>query len=121
MKKILIADDSKVFRALEEAFLAQRGYEVMHAADGVAALKLTLSEKPDLVLLDVQMPVMDGVQVLSTLKANPETSHIPVIVITTIGRTQDRDILLQGGADDVLSKPINGHALLAKVVALIGF
>jgi two-component system, cell cycle response regulator len=119
-KKILIADDSTVFRTLEAAFLLQRGYTVMHAADGAQAVRLAYAEKPDLILLDVQMPVMDGVSVLATLKNNPSTRHIPIIVITTIGREKDRDILLRGGADDFASKPIDGSDLVAKVQRLIG-
>jgi len=119
-KTILIADDSQVFRALEQAFLTQRGYTVLHAGDGASALKIVLEQKPDLVLLDVQMPVMDGPSVLAALKANPATKAIPVIMITTIGREKDREILLRGGANDFISKPINGQTLLVKVQALIG-
>ena len=120
MKTILIADDSKVFRSLEEAFLAQRGYRCLHAEDGAAALKLAIEAKPDLILLDVQMPVMDGVQTLAALKSNEATRAIPVIIITTLGRDEDRSILRKGGADDVISKPINGHTLVRKVGELIG-
>jgi CheY-like chemotaxis protein len=119
-KQILIADDSTVFRTLEAAFLMQRGYKIMHAADGAEAVRLAFSQKPDLILLDVQMPIMDGVSVLATLKASPDTKHIPIIVITTIGRDIDRDILLRGGADDFVSKPIDGRDLVAKVHRLIG-
>ncbi len=120
MKTILVADDSKAFRALEEAMLVGRGYRVLQAGDGAETVRIAFTEKPDLILLDIQMPVMDGVSVLSTLKAKPETSAIPIIVITTIGREKDRDILLKGGADDFVSKPINGQSLLAKVEKLLG-
>jgi CheY-like chemotaxis protein len=119
-KKVLVADDSKVFRALEEAFLTSRGYTVLHAADGAETLRLTHQERPDLILLDIQMPVMDGVQVLSTVKNNPETKSIPVIVITTIGRDSDLTLLRKGGADDVIAKPINGSELIVKVHKFIG-
>ncbi len=120
MKTILVADDSKAFRALEQAMLVGRGYRVLQAGDGAETVRMAFTEKPDLILLDIQMPVMDGVSVLSTLKAKPETSAIPIIVITTIGREKDRDILLRGGADDFISKPINGQSLLAKVEKLLG-
>ncbi len=119
-KTILIADDSTVFRTLEAAFLVQRGYTIMQAGDGAEAVRLAFEQKPDLILLDVQMPVMDGVSVLATLKSSAETRHIPIIVITTIGREKDREILLKGGADEFVSKPIDGRDLVAKVQHLIG-
>jgi two-component system, cell cycle response regulator len=119
-KTVLVADDSVVFRALEEAFLSARGYAVLHAADGAETVRLTLAENPDLILLDVQMPIMDGVQVLSAVKKNPKTKHIPIIIITTIGRDTDKKIFLKGGADDVISKPINGNELIQKVYKLSG-
>lgn len=119
MKTVLVADDSRTFRALEQAFLVQRGFRVLQASDGAEALRLVYAEKPDLVLLDIQMPVMDGASVLATLKNNPATRSIPVIVITTIGREKDRDILLRGGADEFIAKPINGAELLTKVMRLL--
>ena len=119
MKTVLIADDSKVFRTLEQAFLSQRGYRILQACDGAEALRLACTERPDIVLLDIQMPVMDGASVLATLKSNPDTRHIPIIMITTIGRPKDREILLKGGADDFISKPINGQELLDKVHRLL--
>jgi len=119
-KTVLIADDSKVFRALEMAYLTSRGYAVLHAGDGVETLRLAHENKPDLILLDVQMPIMDGVQVLSTLKKNPEMKTIPVIIISTIGRDFDREIFIKGGADEFISKPINGNELIHKVFKLIG-
>ncbi|MBN1960467.1 MAG: response regulator [Deltaproteobacteria bacterium] len=119
MKTVLIADDSRTFRALEQAFLVQRGFRVIQAGDGAEALRLVYSEKPDLILLDIQMPVMDGASVLATLKSNQSTKTIPVIVITTIGRDKDREIMLRGGADDFISKPINGAELLKKVKRLL--
>lgn len=120
MKRVLIADDSAAFRKLEEAFLAHRGYSLLHATDGAEAVRKAREEQPDLVLLDIQMPIMDGVQVLSTLKGADETRHIPVIIVSTIGREHDRDLLTRAGADGFLPKPINGLELLRKVRALIG-
>lgn len=118
--KILIADDSTVFRQLEAKLLETRGYEVIHAADGIATLKAAVDDRPDLILLDIQMPIMDGVQVLATLKKQEETRDIPVIVITTIGREKDKDILLRGGANAFISKPIDGPQLLRQIKELLG-
>ena len=118
--KILIADDSAVFRQLEARLLEARGYEVLHAGDGIETLRRAVEDKPDLILLDIQMPVMDGVQVLATLKKQDETRDIPVIVVTTIGREKDRDILLRGGANAFISKPIDGPDLLRQIEELLG-
>jgi CheY-like chemotaxis protein len=109
-KKVLIADDSKAFRTLEGDYLTKRGLELLYAEDGMQAAKIALEEAPDVILLDIQMPIMDGVQVLTLLKSQPKTKDIPVIVITTIGRDNVR-LLRRGGAAAVLSKPIRATEL----------
>lgn len=119
-KKILIADDAEVFRRLEEGLLRIYGYEFVQAADGAQAVRAALEERPDLVLLDVQMPVMDGVQVLQVLKQDDRTKDIIVVVVTTIGRKHDEDILMKGGADAFLTKPVNGTELVRTVRSLLG-
>jgi len=107
MKTILIADDAPVFRNLEEGLLKPQGHRVLHASDGAQAIKTAVEKLPDLILLDVQMPVMDGVQALQYLKKDDRTKHIPVVVITTLGREADKELLQKGGADAFLTKPIN--------------
>jgi CheY-like chemotaxis protein len=119
-KKILVVDDSQSFRALEEKMLQIRGYTTLHASDGAAAFKMAIAERPDLILLDIQMPVMDGVQTLAALKKEPSTKEIPVVIVTTIGREKDREILMKGGAADLLAKPIDGLTLVRKIKSLIG-
>jgi CheY-like chemotaxis protein len=114
-KKILIADDADVFRNLEDGLLKIYGHTILHAKNGAEAIRLAVEEKPDLVLLDVQMPVMDGMQVLSFLKKDAHTSHIPVIVITTIGRDKDEDIIRRAGADGFLTKPIKATVFVETV------
>jgi CheY-like chemotaxis protein len=110
-KKILIVDDSKTFQQLERALLAGRGYAFYEAFDGSQAVKLALEIIPDLILLDVQMPVMDGGQVLQFLKNDPKTKHIPVVMITTLGVSDNKRVLSMNGATAVLNKPINGMEL----------
>jgi CheY-like chemotaxis protein len=110
-KRILVCDDSKTFQQLERALLSGRGYDIIEASDGSEAVKKALEHVPDLILLDVQMPIMDGVQVLQFLRKDERTRHIPVIMITTIGRDLDKRLLTAGGASAVLHKPINGIAL----------
>lgn len=114
-KKILIADDSRAFRELEGEYLSRRGFSVVYAENGADAMRLAAEMIPDLILLDVQMPVMDGVQVLSFLKKHDHTKQIPVIVITTIKGDKNLEALRLGGADGVLSKPIQGAELLDTV------
>jgi len=116
---ILIADDSDVFRSFEAKLLENRGFRVLHATDGAEAIKIAIAERPDLMLLDIQMPIVDGVQVLSTLKKNPETKDIKIIVVTTIGRQPDRELLLQGGAQDVIPKPVDGADLIRRVYSAL--
>lgn len=119
-KRILIADDAEVFRHLEEGLLRIYGYEFVHAKDGAEAIKLAIEATPDLILLDVQMPVMDGVQALTFLKRDERTKAIPVVVVTTIGRDKDEEILKKGGADAFLTKPVQAQKLVATVRRLLG-
>ena len=117
--KILIADDAEVFRRIEEEILRPFAYAFVHAKDGAQAIKLAIDEKPDLILLDIQMPVMDGVQVLSFLKRTPATKHIPIVVVTTIGRAHDEDLMRRGGADAFLTKPVKPGLLIQTVRKLL--
>lgn len=119
-KTILVADDSRMFRALEQNLLTQHGYQLLHAADGAQAVRMATTEVPDLVLLDVQMPVMDGNKALSILKNNERTCHIPILMLTAEAGPRDRQVMTELGADGVLAKPITGDDLLAAVRAAIG-
>ena len=119
-KKILIVDDSQVFRELEQVLLGHQGFELITAGDGVEAVRKALSEAPDLILLDLQMPVMTGKQALTILNGNPQTRDIPVVVVTTTADARESDRLLEAGAVSVLSKPLDSAQLLATVRKLLG-
>ena len=119
-KKILIVDDSQVFRELEQVLLAHRGFQLITAEDGVEAVRKALSEAPDLILLDVQMPVMTGRQALAILKANPKTRDIPVVIVTTTANVHESEQLVEAGAATVLSKPLDSAQLLVTVRGLLG-
>ena len=119
-KTILVADDSRMFRMLEENMLTKHGYQLIHASDGAQAVRMATTEVPDLVLLDVQMPVMDGNKALSILKKNERTCHIPVLMLTAEAGPRDREVMEGLGADGVLSKPISSNDLLNAVRAAIG-
>lgn len=117
--KVFVADDSPATLGLFYRVLAARGFEVCAATDGAAAFAAVLHERPDVVLLDVLMPGMDGFELCRRLKANPETRLLPVVLVTGL---QDRDSRLAGidaGADDFLTKPVDVHELVARVKSLV--
>ena len=106
--RILVAEDDPSVARLYAAYAQSRGHQVLVAKDGAETLVTAASELPDLVLLDVGMPKLDGRDVLKQLKANPKTRPIPVLVITAYGGDQNlRDLLLELGAFDVLEKPVD--------------
>jgi CheY-like chemotaxis protein len=106
--RILVGEDDPAVARLYEAYAQSRGHTVIVARDGAEALVAAVSEKPDLVLLDVMMPKLDGRDVLKQLKDDPKTAGIPVLVVTAFGGDQNlRDLLLELGAVDVLEKPVD--------------
>ena len=114
-KKILAVDDERHIVRLVEVNLQRAGYEVVTAYDGREALEKVKAENPDLVVLDVMMPYMDGFEVLKNLKADPTTAEIPVIMLTA--KAQDADVFRgwQSGVDCYLTKPFNPMELLTFV------
>ncbi|MDD3371050.1 MAG: PleD family two-component system response regulator [Alphaproteobacteria bacterium] len=117
--RILIVDDTPLNVKLLAAKLARDYYVVSSASNGVEALKKVAEEKPDLILLDVMMPEMDGFETCKRLKDDPATSHIPIVIITALTDVEDRVKGLAAGADDFLAKPINDLALMARIRSLL--
>ena len=116
--RILVVDDIDANVRLLQAKLQAEYYDVLTAHDGVTALAIAASEKPDIVLLDVMMPGMDGFQVCQRLKEDPETRHIPVVLVTALDGRADRITGLEAGADEFLTKPIDDLMLFARVKSL---
>ena len=113
--RVLVVDDVATNRLLLRAKLSSAYYDVVVAESGAKALEMARREQPDMIMLDVMMPDMDGFAVCATLKADPETAHIPVIMVTALDTPEERVRGLEAGADDFLSKPFNDLALFARV------
>jgi two-component system cell cycle response regulator len=117
--RVLVVDDILPNVKLLEAKLLSEYYEVVTASNGPEALQKIVDHKPDIVLLDVMMPGMDGFEVCRQIKANPAVAHIPVVMVTALTDSEDRVRGLENGADDFLSKPVNDVALMARVRSLV--
>lgn len=117
--RVLVVDDILPNVKLLEAKLSSEYYDVLTATSGEDALKRVEEDSPDLVLLDVMMPGMDGFEVCRRIKSNPMVAHIPVVMVTALTDSQDRVRGLEAGADDFLSKPVNDTALMARVRSLV--
>src|SRR5467141_397172 len=119
LARILVVDDNEVNVELLVVMLASEHYVVSTAFDGFEALAKIAAEKPDIVLLDVMMPDLDGFETCRRIKANPAIAHIPVVMVTALSDVADRVKGLEAGADDFLTKPINDVALMARVRSLL--
>lgn len=113
--KILLVDDEAPLRMLVAATLEGSGYELFEATNGQEGLEIAFREKPDLVLLDVAMPKMDGFEMCRRLKADPATANIVVIMLTAMGQQSDRQKGAEAGADAYFTKPFSPTALLNKI------
>ena len=113
--KIMIVDDEEGVRDSLRVFLQKQGYAICEAADGEQALAMTFSEKPQLILLDLRLPKLDGYQVCQTLKNNPLTQSIPIIIITALSATPQKVKGLECGADDYITKPFDLDELVARI------
>ncbi|WP_250123029.1 two-component system response regulator [Chroococcidiopsis sp. CCMEE 29] len=117
--KILVVDDHSASRMTAVALLSMEGYEVLEADTGVAALKILMQSQPDLILLDVMMPEMDGFEVCRHLKQDEQTRLIPVIFITALNDRRSRIRGIEAGGDDFLTKPFDRLELAARVKSLV--
>ena len=117
--RVLVVDDILSNVKLLEAKLAAEYFEVITAYNGEQALDRVTSDLPDIVLLDVMMPGMDGFEVCRRIKANAQTTHIPIVMVTALDQPSDRVTGLDAGADDFLTKPVDDVALFARVRNLV--
>ena len=115
MAKILLVEDNELNRDMLSRRLRRQGYDVLLALDGVEALATAESAKPDLILMDMDLPVLDGWSATRTLRGNSAISHIPVIALTAHALPVDRERAMQAGCDAYQSKPVDFAELIAKI------
>jgi two-component system chemotaxis response regulator CheY len=118
--KILIVDDDKTTRKLLSLFLKESGFEVVTAENGLNALEKLGSDTFQLVLTDLNMPFMDGIEFLRSMKSNPGTSNIPALMLTTETDEEERERAMKAGADGFLSKPVTADVVASKIRQMIG-
>jgi CheY-like chemotaxis protein len=117
--KILIVEDNVQNRLLMVDILKMHGHEIIEARDGMEGILFAKSHKPDLILLDMQMPVMDGLEAARLLKADPDTRHIKILAITSFAMKGDRERILAAGCDEYMAKPIDTRQLPVVVRRLL--
>ena len=119
MPKILLVEDNEMNRDMLSRRLEKKGYRVVVAQDGRQGYLMARSERPDLILMDLSLPVMDGWEVTRLLKSNGSTCHIPVIVLTAHALVSDRDKAFEAGCDDYDTKPVEFGRLSDKIENLL--
>ena len=115
MAKILIVEDNEMNRDMLSRRLIRKKFEIVMAEDGQKGVDMSKSENPDLILMDLSLPVMDGWEATSTIKADKDTKDIPIIVLTAHAMAGDREKALEAGADEYDTKPIEFKRLLGKI------
>ena len=120
MPRLLYVEDNEMNRDMLSRRLQRRGFEVLIASDGEQGVAMAAAEKPDLILMDMSLPVLDGWQATRRLKAAPDTRPIPIIGLTAHAMATDRDKCLEAGCDDYDTKPVELGRLLEKIERLLG-
>jgi CheY-like chemotaxis protein len=120
MVRILLVEDNEMNRDMLSRRLSRRGFEVLLAENGQAGVELAASQRPDLILMDMSLPVVDGWEATRRIKADPSTCGIPVIALTAHAMASDREMALQAGCDDYDSKPVDLARLIRKIEQLLG-
>ena len=119
MTKILLVEDNEMNRDMLSRRLMRKGFDVLMAVDGQEGLERARAVGPDLILMDMSLPVMDGWEASRRLKADPDTQHIPIIALTAHAMSEDRQSALDAGCDDYDTKPVDLKRLLGKIQALL--
>ncbi len=120
MSRILVADDEDDIRLLIKILLARSGFDILEAADGQEAVDIAAAELPDLIVLDIRMPRMTGIEALEALRTFEPTSGIPVLLVSAYVHDKDTRGHLEGHAVQYMTKPFQPHELLAKIQSMLG-
>lgn len=120
MAKILVVEDNEMNLDMLSRRLSRRGYEIVIATDGAQGVKLAGSERPDLILMDMSLPVLDGWQATRQIKSDPDLKTIPVIALTAHAIAGDREKALAAGCDEYETKPVKFPELMAKIAMFLG-
>jgi CheY-like chemotaxis protein len=115
----LIAEDNKANQGMYADFLAYRGFRIVLATNGLDAIQRATQDHPDLILMDIQMPVMDGLDAIRRLRANPEFPAIPIVALTALAMPGDRERGIEAGADAYLTKPVHLSQLAQTINGLL--
>jgi len=119
-KKILLVDDSMTILMMERMILGKGPYDVVTAANGAEGVAKAVSERPDLILMDVVMPEMNGFEAIRHIRQHSEIGSTPIIMVTTRGEMENVETAFSSGCNDYVTKPINGSELMTKLKALLG-
>jgi len=119
MTKILLVEDNEMNQDMLSRRLLRRGYEIIIAGDGAQGVTMSLSESPDIVLMDMSLPILDGWEATRHIKLNPVTMNLPIIALTAHAMSGDRENALAAGCDDYDTKPVDFKRLLGKIEALL--
>lgn len=119
-RRILLVDDTETILLFLKTLLAGQGFDFLTAKNGAEAVERTRRERPDLVLLDIFMPVMDGIEACRVMKGDPELKNIPVVIVTARSEAENVERCLEAGCDDYVFKPIRKLELLDKINRLLG-
>ena len=119
-KKILVVEDTEDNRQILRDLLGAAGYDMIETNDGAEGVSQAMAHKPDLILMDIQMPVMDGYEATLRIKANPELKAIPIVAVTSYALSGDEDKAKAAGCDAYIAKPYSPRQMLAKVREILG-
>jgi two-component system cell cycle response regulator DivK len=119
-KRILVVEDTEDNRRIIRDLLTDAGFEIIEAVDGASGVAMAAGHKPDLILMDIQLPVMDGYEATRRIKADPKLAHIPVLAVTSYALSGDEAKTRAAGCNGYIAKPFSPRELLAKVRAMLG-